>query len=60
MKAVPYRSDFLSSLGTTDKGVVPHKDVVRDMKMCVEGLSRATNIINQLYRKHKLDSEDTV
>lgn len=60
VKAVPYRSDFLTSLGTTERGVAPHKDVIRDMKMCVEGLSRVTNIINQLYRKHKLDSEDTV
>lgn len=60
VKAVPYRSDFLTSLGTTERGVAPHKDVIRDMKMSVEGLSRITNIINQLYRKHKLDSEDTV
>lgn len=60
VKAVPYRSDFLTSLGKTEKGVAPHKDVIRDMKMCVEGLSRVTNIVNQLYRKHKLDSEDTV
>lgn len=60
VKAVPYRSDLLTSLGTTDKGVVPHKDVIRDMRICVEGLGRITNIINQFYRKHKLDSEDTV
>lgn len=60
VKAVPYRSDLLTSLGTTDKGVAPHKDVIRDMRVCVEGLGRITNIINQFYRKHKLDSEDTV
>lgn len=60
VKAVPYRSDFLTSLGTTEQGLAPHKDVIRDMKVCVEGLTRVTNIINQLYRKHKLDSEETV
>ncbi|XP_074628270.1 pleckstrin homology domain-containing family A member 8-like isoform X1 [Acropora palmata] len=60
VKAVPYRSDFLTSLGTTEQGLAPHKDVIRDMKICVEGLTRVTNIINQLYRKHKLDSEETV
>ena len=60
MKAVPYRSDFLTSLGSTEKSVAPHKDVIRDMKLCVEGLSRVTNILNQFYRKYKLDSEDTV
>ncbi|KAJ7390119.1 Pleckstrin y domain-containing A member 8 [Desmophyllum pertusum] len=60
VKAVPYRSDFLTSLATTEKGVAAHKDVIRDMRMCLEGLSRFTNIINQLYRKHKLDSDDTV
>ncbi|RMX54488.1 hypothetical protein pdam_00021664 [Pocillopora damicornis] len=60
VKAVPYRSDFLTALATTEKGLATHKDVIRDMKMCVEGLSRFTNIINQLYRKHKLDSEETV
>lgn len=60
VKAVPYRSDLLTSLGTTDKGVAHHNDVIRDMRVCVEGLGRITNIINQFYRKHKLDSEDTV
>lgn len=60
VKAVPYRSDFLTSLGTTEQGLAPHKEVIRDMKVCVEGLTRVTNIINQLYRKHKLDSEETV
>lgn len=60
VKAVPYRSDFLTALATTEKGLATHKDVIRDMKMCVEGLSRFTNIINQLYRKYKLDSEETV
>lgn len=60
VKAVPYRSDFLTSLGTTEQGLAPHKDVIQDMKVCVEGLTRVTNIINQLYRKHKLDSEETV
>lgn len=60
VKAVPYRSDFLTSLGSTEKSIAPHKDVIRDMKLCVEGLSRVTNILNQFYRKHKLDSEDTV
>ena len=62
MKAVPYRKDFVTQLGTTNASGAPfpENEVVEEMKSCVASLGKLVNILCQFYKRHKLDSESVV
>ncbi|XP_032233497.2 pleckstrin homology domain-containing family A member 8 isoform X2 [Nematostella vectensis] len=60
VKAVPYREDFLTTLGTTETGLAPSHVVLSDMKSCVTALGALTQNLNLFYISNKLDSDLTV
>ena len=57
MKAVPYRKDFIESLG---RGKVDEATVLSEMRECVDLLSANIDVIEQFYQKNELDSSKVV
>lgn len=57
MKAVPYRKDFITSLG---RGKVDEETVLKEMKECVDLLAANIEVIEQFYGKNDLDSSKVV
>ncbi|KAJ7353920.1 hypothetical protein OS493_031367 [Desmophyllum pertusum] len=57
MKAVPYRKDFIASLG---RGKADEETVLKEMKDFLDLLSANINTVEQFYHKNDLDSSKVV
>ena len=57
MKAVPYRKDFIASLG---RGKVDEATVLSEMKDFLDLLSANIDVVEQFYQKNNLDSSKVV
>jgi len=57
MKAVPYRKDFIASLG---RGKADEETVLKEMKECVDLLAKNIDVIEQFYQENGLDSSKVV
>ena len=60
MKAVPYRKDFLNSLGQGGEGQADEETVLQDMQNCVSFLGVNTDVIHEFYLKIGQDSDQKV
>lgn len=57
MKAVPYRKDFITSLG---RGKVDEETVLKEMKEFLDLLAANIDVIEHFYQKNGLDSSKVV
>lgn len=57
MKAVPYRKDFIASLG---RGKADEETVLKEMKDFLDLLSANIITVEQFYHKNDLDSSKVV